>query len=75
MANSKQVACLILLVLLFTKLESRSLEAFMERKNIPAAKDSKTQILKESFAKAADKFPNLYDTDRLSPQGPDPKHH
>ena len=32
MANAKQVLCLILLVLLFSKLESRSLEAFIEGK-------------------------------------------
>ncbi|KEH39250.1 hypothetical protein MTR_2g091120 [Medicago truncatula] len=31
--------------------------------------------LKASFAKSEQKFRNIYDSKRLSPQGPDPRHH
>nr|BAV14868.1 CLAVATA3/ESR-related 40 [Lotus japonicus] len=80
MANSKQVTCLVLLMLLISKMESRSLEASMETKKISAKGGSqeliqKSQLLKASFAKGGNIFPNLYDTNRLSPQGPDPRHH
>lgn len=76
------LACLTLLVLLFAKLESRSLEAIVERKKTPAAKGSsreliiqKSQLLKASFAKEGLNFPNIYDSKRLGPEGPDPRHH
>ncbi|TKY48917.1 CLAVATA3/ESR (CLE)-related protein 4 [Spatholobus suberectus] len=79
MSNAKQVLCLIMLVLLFANLESRSLEAFMERKNTPAKGCSreliqKSQFLKAGFAKAV-RFTNPTVSKRLSPGGPDPKHH
>ncbi|RDX77529.1 hypothetical protein CR513_42334, partial [Mucuna pruriens] len=69
MANTKQVV-----------FESRSLEAFMERKKTPPkARCSreliqKSQLLKASFAIEA-RFTNLTVSKRLSPQGPDHKHH
>lgn len=82
MANLNKVVCIIfMLVLLFTKLESRSLDAYMEsNKKIPAKSCcqqliQKSQYLKASFAKSEQKFRNIYDSKRLSPQGPDPRHH
>lgn len=80
MANAKQVLCLILLVLLFSKLESRSLEAFIEGKKTLAKGCSrelieKSQLLKASFAKATTRFTNPRVSKRLSPGGPDQKHH
>nr|KYP53309.1 hypothetical protein KK1_024684 [Cajanus cajan] len=80
MANAKQLACIILLMLLFAKFESRSLEAFMERKKTPIKGCSpeliqKSQMLKTSFAKKG-RFTNpTYFSERLSPGGPDHKHH
>ncbi|KAK7290866.1 hypothetical protein RIF29_05606 [Crotalaria pallida] len=81
MANSKHLlACLTLLMLLFLKLESRSLEAVVERKKSPAKSCSreliqKSQLQKANFAKEGLNFPNPYESKRLSPQGPDPRHH
>ncbi|CAL5200342.1 unnamed protein product [Lathyrus oleraceus] len=84
MANSKQLTCLIImLMLLFIKLESRSLDAFMDsNKNKKISSKGccqqliqKSQFLKASFAKVGFKFRSLYDSNRLSPQGPDPRHH
>ncbi|CAJ2660566.1 unnamed protein product [Trifolium pratense] len=81
----KKVAFLIImLMLLFTKLESRSLNAFMKNSNMKISSSSKgccqqliqkSHFLKASFAKAGFKFRNLYGSKRLSPQGPDPRHH
>jgi hypothetical protein len=81
----KKVAFLIImLMLLFTKLESRSLDAsFMKNSNMKISSSKgccqqliqKSQFLKASFAKAGFKFRNLYGSKRLSPQGPDPRHH
>jgi hypothetical protein len=79
----KKVAFLIMLMLLFTKLESRSLDAFMKNSNMKISSSKgccqqliqKSQFLKASFAKAGFKFRNLYGSKRLSPQGPDPRHH
>jgi len=80
MANSKQVlVCLILLVLLFGKFESRPLEGVMEKKKTPLQHFSqqlvqKSQLLKASFPKTW-RFANPTVSKRLSPGGPDPKHH
>jgi hypothetical protein len=80
----KKVAFLIIMfMLLFTKLESRSLDAFMKNSNMKISSSKgccqqliqKSQFLKASFAKAGFKFRNLYGSKRLSPQGPDPRHH
>ncbi|KAG4384509.1 hypothetical protein GLYMA_13G292400v4 [Glycine max] len=51
MANAKQVLCLILLVLLFAKFESRSLEAFIERKKTPPKGCSRQLIEKSQLLK------------------------
>ncbi|KAE9599906.1 hypothetical protein Lalb_Chr14g0367331 [Lupinus albus] len=81
MANSKHLlACLTLLVLLFPNLESHLFEALEERKKTHAKGYSreliqKSQLMKASFAKEGLNFPSNYDSERLSPQGPDPKHH
>ena len=81
MANSKHLLpCLILLVLLLSpKLESRPLEASVERKKTTSTGYreliQKSQLLREGLAKEAVNFPNNYDTERLSPGGPDPRHH
>ncbi|CAJ1956672.1 unnamed protein product [Sphenostylis stenocarpa] len=80
MANSKQVlVCMILLVILFVKFESRSLEAFMVKKKTPTkgfAQEliQKSQLMKTTFAKI-ETFSNPTVSKRLSPGGPDPKHH
>ena len=80
MANSKRfLVCFILFMLLFAKQESRPLEPFLERKNPAKAKAFqqlvlKSQQLKARFAKQAlTKDPD--ESKRLSPEGPDPKHH
>ncbi|KAK7324692.1 hypothetical protein VNO77_28454 [Canavalia gladiata] len=76
MANTKQVICLIMLVLLFARLESRSLETFMESTKTPSKREliQKSQLLKASFAKAG-RFTNPTVSKRLSPEGPDHRHH
>ncbi|ESW21758.1 hypothetical protein PHAVU_005G097000 [Phaseolus vulgaris] len=80
MANSKQVVlCLILLVLLFAKFESRSIQGFMEKKKTQLEGFSqqliqKSQLMKASFPKRGS-FANPTVSKRLSPGGPDPKHH
>lgn len=62
-------------------MESRSLDAIIEINKKIQAKGccqqiiQKSQLLRASFAKDEHKFRNLYDSERLSPQGPDPRHH
>ncbi|OIW03387.1 hypothetical protein TanjilG_31834 [Lupinus angustifolius] len=61
-------------------MESRSFEALVERKkthakSYPRELIQKSQLLKASFAKEGLNFPSTYYSERLSPQGPDPKHH
>ncbi|MED6121871.1 hypothetical protein PIB30_034104, partial [Stylosanthes scabra] len=72
----------LLLLLLPNKCESRALpQVVVEKKKITSSRGSmefmkKSQELRASLAKQRlIKFPNNYDPDRLSPGGPDPKHH
>ncbi|BAT92334.1 hypothetical protein VIGAN_07103100 [Vigna angularis var. angularis] len=75
MRNSKEVLVfLILFLLLFGQFESRSLEAFMEKKKkTPLQAFSQTFITKPQLMNPF--FTNPSVSKRLSPGGPDPKHH
>ncbi|KAL2331645.1 hypothetical protein Fmac_019226 [Flemingia macrophylla] len=83
MANAKQLVCLIMLMMLFAKSQSRSLHeaSFMERKKTPITKGcspeliQKSQILKASFAEKGRCTNPTYFSERLSPGGPDHIHH
>ncbi|QHO31414.1 CLAVATA3/ESR-related [Arachis hypogaea] len=79
MANTKHLYEWLVLLLLFllllipNKCESRALpQVERNKKNFM----KKSQQLRESLVKQSlIKFPNNFDIDRLSPGGPDPRHH
>ncbi|KAJ4729691.1 CLAVATA3/ESR (CLE)-related protein [Melia azedarach] len=73
--------CLALLLLtLFSRSESRPLQPYAERKNVHVTKIwrqlvEKTRQLEINSEDDEESVRSYYDSKRVSPGGPDPKHH
>lgn len=79
MANLNFFVCLMIIVtLIFGMSESRPLDPFLDRKNLTRVVRQlfeKSKRLKVGFADEVDVVGSPYDSKRLSPGGPDARHH
>ncbi|WOH05895.1 hypothetical protein DCAR_0625318 [Daucus carota subsp. sativus] len=74
MAGLRFWFCVVFFLVLVTCSEARPLESF-PRKRKQALIETGTEIIRVSMRKHESNKGGFYETNRLSPGGPDPKHH